>query len=160
MAAAQTDSEIDTLVESYKDLQNAKQKFKESLEAIKVQRKLPNDKSILVPLTSSMYVPGHISNTQEYLLDIGTHYLIERDADGAIDYFERKMKFIDIQLAKFSQLLQTRLQTKQNAAQVVAKAANSQSGLSPAGVASLVVASSSEGNPQTAKPSGAESTKS
>lgn len=119
---AQTDIEIDTLVESYKDLQDAKQKFKESLEAIKIQRELPNDKSILVPLTASMYVPGHITNTNQFLLDIGTQYLIEKDADGAIDYFERKMKFIDVQLAKFSQLLQTRLQAKQNAAAIAAQA--------------------------------------
>lgn len=112
---AQIDSEIDTLAESYKDLQDAKQKFKESQDAIKIQRELPNDKSILVPLTGSMYVPGYISNTQEFLIDIGTQYMVERDADGAIDYFERKMKFIDVQLAKFSQLLQTRLQAKQQA---------------------------------------------
>lgn len=115
-SSTQTDVEIDTLVESYKDLQDAKQKFKESLDAIKVQRELPNNKDILVPLTGSMYVPGQITNTNEYLLDIGTQYLVEKDADGAIDYFERKMKFIDVQLNKFSQLLQTRLSTKQNAA--------------------------------------------
>lgn len=119
----QTDAEIDTLVESYKDLQEAKQKFKESLDAIKIQRELPNDKDILVPLTGSMYVPGHITNTKEYLLDIGTQYLVEKDADGAIDYFERKMKFIDVQLAKFSQLLQTRLQAQQSAAAQAAQAA-------------------------------------
>lgn len=130
----QTDAEIETLVESYKDLQDAKQKFKESLDAIKIQRELPNDKDILVPLTGSMYVPGHITNTKEYLLDIGTQYLVEKDADGAIDYFERKMKFIDVQLAKFSQLLQTRLQNQQSAAQAVqaattAAAASSSSAL-------------------------------
>lgn len=122
---AQTDAEIDTLVESYKDLQDAKQKFKESLDAIKIQRELPNDKDILVPLTGSMYVPGHITNTKEYLLDIGTQYLVEKDADGAIDYFERKMKFIDVQLAKFSQLLQTRLQAQQNVAAQAAAASSS-----------------------------------
>lgn len=125
MNPAQTDAEIDTLVESYKDLQDAKQKFKDSLEAIKVQRELPNDKSILVPLTASMYVPGHITNTNEFLLDIGTQYLVEKDADGAIDYFERKMKFIDVQLNKFNQLLQTRLTAKQNATAAAQAAAAS-----------------------------------
>lgn len=125
---AQTEAEIDTLVESYKDLQDAKQKFKESLDAIKVQSALPNDKSILVPLTSSMYVPGHITNTNEFLVDIGTQYLVEKDSKGAIDYFERKMKFIDVQLAKFSQLLQTRLvakqQQQQTASQIAAQVAS------------------------------------
>jgi prefoldin alpha subunit len=105
---AQIDAEIDHLAESYKDLQDAKQKFKESRDAITIQRTLPNDKSILVPLTSSMYVPGHISNTQQYLINIGTQYLVEKDADGAIDYFDRKMKFIDEQLAKLTNLLQSK----------------------------------------------------
>lgn len=125
---AQTDAEIDTLVESYKDLQDAKQKFKESLDSIKIQRELPNDKNILVPLTGSMYVPGNISNTNEFLLDIGTQYLVEKDADGAIDYFERKMKFIDVQLAKFSQLLQVRLQAKQQATATAQAAMVAQTG--------------------------------
>lgn len=121
---SQTEAEINTLLESYKDLQDAKRKFKESLDAIKVQSALPNDKSILVPLTGSMYVPGHITNTNEFLVDIGTQYLVEKDASGAIDYFERKMKFIDVQLEKFSQLLQTRLVAKQNAAAATQQAVN------------------------------------
>lgn len=111
-AKPQTEVEIDTLVQSFKDLQDAKQKFKESMDAVKVQRELPNDRSILVPLTSSMYVPGQITDTNQFLIDIGTQYLVEKDADGTIDYFERKMKFIDVQLAKFSQLLQARLKPK------------------------------------------------
>lgn len=105
----QTEIEIQTLVQSYKDLQEAKQKFKESLDAIKVQRALTNEKEILVPLTSSMYVPGKITDTDKYLIDVGTQYMIEKDANGAIDYFDRKMKFIDVQLSKFSQLLQARI---------------------------------------------------
>lgn len=111
---SQIEQEMETLVESLKDLQEAKEKFKESRNAIKIQRDLPNDKSILVPLTSSMYVPGHITNSNQYLLDIGTQYLVEKDADGAIDYLDRKIKFIDRQLAKFSQLIQARAQAKQN----------------------------------------------
>lgn len=109
---AQIEAEIETLSESYKDLQDAKDKFKESLNAIRIQRDLPNDKSILVPLTSSMYVPGHLTDSNKYLLDIGTQYLMEKDADGAIEYFERKIKFIDVQLAKFKQLLQGRVQAR------------------------------------------------
>lgn len=109
MPNKQTEMEINTLLQSYKDLQEAKQKFKESHDAIKVQRKLPNNKEILVPLTSSMYVPGRITDTNKYLIDVGTQYIVEKDADGALDYFDRKMKFIDLQLGKFSQLLQARI---------------------------------------------------
>lgn len=129
---SQTEVEIETLVESYKDLQDAKQKFKESLDAIEIQRNFKDDKSILVPLTASMYVPGHITDTKKFLIDIGTQYLVEKDADGAIDYFKRKMNFIDVQLAKFSQLLQTRLQAKQNAQAQAQAAAVAAATASPA----------------------------
>lgn len=157
MSQAQIDNEIDTLVESYKDLQDAKQKFKESLEAIKVQRKLPNDKSILVPLTSSIYVPGYISNTQDYLIDIGTQYLVEKDADGAIDYFERKMKFIDVQLAKFNTLLQSRVQAKNSAAQAAAQAAaKAKAGSMPEGATPLIASGSSKPSQQATSSSSAE----
>ena len=153
---AQIDAEIETLAESYKDLQEAKQKFKESLEAIKIQRELPNDKSILVPLTGSMYVPGHISNTQQYLIDIGTQYMVEKDADGAIDYFERKMKFIDVQLAKFSILLQTRLQAKQHANTTAATSA-----AAAAATSTTTTSKSSSSNSQSATASSsAQTTKS
>lgn len=109
---SQSDPQIEHLAESYKELQNAKQKFKESLEAVQIQKELPNGKEILVPLTGSMYVPGQIIETNKFLIDIGTQYLVERDAEQSVGYFERKIEFIDVQLAKFSEMMQARLMAK------------------------------------------------
>jgi len=35
-------------------------------------------KSILVPLTSSLYVPGKLKNAGKVLVDVGTGYYIEK----------------------------------------------------------------------------------
>lgn len=36
------------------------------------------DKKILIPLTSSLYVPGRIKDTQNVLVDVGTGYFVEK----------------------------------------------------------------------------------
>jgi len=36
------------------------------------------DKPILVPLTSSLYVPGKLADTSNVLVDVGTGYYIEK----------------------------------------------------------------------------------
>lgn len=36
------------------------------------------DKRVLIPLTSSLYVPGRIKDTENVLVDIGTGYFVEK----------------------------------------------------------------------------------
>ena len=36
------------------------------------------DKTILVPLTSSLYVPGKLSNVETVIVDVGTGYFVEK----------------------------------------------------------------------------------
>lgn len=36
------------------------------------------DKKVLIPLTSSLYVPGRIKDTENVLVDIGTGYFVEK----------------------------------------------------------------------------------
>lgn len=36
------------------------------------------DKQILVPLTTSLYVPGKLADTQNVIVDVGTGYFIEK----------------------------------------------------------------------------------
>lgn len=51
-----------------------------------------------------MYVPGRIANGKSVILDIGTGYYIQKDIDGAKDYFKRKVTFIEEQIDKVMQL--------------------------------------------------------
>ena len=36
------------------------------------------DKNVLIPLTSSLYVPGKLKTTETVIVDIGTGYFVEK----------------------------------------------------------------------------------
>ncbi|KAK3858078.1 hypothetical protein Pcinc_035700, partial [Petrolisthes cinctipes] len=61
-------------------------------------------KELLVPLTSCMYVPGSIADAEKLLIDVGTGYYVERDVNGAKDYFKRKVKFVTEQMEKIQKI--------------------------------------------------------
>ena len=60
------------------------------------------DKPILVPLTSSLYVPGKLADTEHVIVDVGTGFYVEKttaDAqkfyDGKVDELGRNIKDLE-----------------------------------------------------------------
>ena len=45
-----------------------------------------NDKEVMVPLTSSLYVPGVMDDTDKVLVEVGASYFIEQNNKAAINY--------------------------------------------------------------------------
>ena len=45
----------------------------------------------MVPLTSSLYVPGLLDETNTVMLGVGGGFFIEKDIAGATDYCQRKI---------------------------------------------------------------------
>ena len=45
------------------------------------------DKTILVPLTSSLYVPGTLADVKKVVVDIGTGYYVEKVNDCIYTHF-------------------------------------------------------------------------
>lgn len=45
-----------------------------------------------MPLTSSLYVPGKLTDHEHVLVDVGTGFFVEKDIPGAKDFYERKVK--------------------------------------------------------------------
>lgn len=43
------------------------------------------DKTILVPLTNSLYVPGKLNDTEHVIVDIGTGYYVKKVRSMALD---------------------------------------------------------------------------
>ncbi|KAG8323544.1 Prefoldin subunit 5 [Homalodisca vitripennis] len=96
----QVDKELNLLQDSMCSLKIAMNKFldsKECLEKITVEW---NSKEIMLPLSVSVYIPARIAEAGTVLLDIGTGYFIQKDLEGARDYFERKIIFINDQIDK------------------------------------------------------------
>eukprot|EP00088_Acartia_fossae_P066314 TRINITY_DN8214_c0_g1_i1.p1 TRINITY_DN8214_c0_g1~~TRINITY_DN8214_c0_g1_i1.p1 ORF type:complete len:165 (-),score=41.11 TRINITY_DN8214_c0_g1_i1:375-869(-) len=87
------DSDIQFYQESLQNLKLAQSKFQDSSDCMS-QMKEREGHEVLVPLTGSMYVPGVIKETEKVLVDVGTGYYVEKDINGAKDYFNRKVKFV------------------------------------------------------------------
>ncbi|SGY60010.1 BQ5605_C007g04370 [Microbotryum silenes-dioicae] len=49
-----------------------------------------SNKNILIPLTSSLYVPGKIKDSEHVLVDIGTGYYVEKTTKQAKTYYNQK----------------------------------------------------------------------
>uniref|UniRef100_A0A1B6JXG0 Prefoldin subunit 5 n=1 Tax=Homalodisca liturata TaxID=320908 RepID=A0A1B6JXG0_9HEMI len=96
----QVDSELGILQDSLHSLKIAQNKFQDSKENLDKVSTASKGKEIMVPLTASMYVPGRIADVDKVMLDIGTGYYVEKDLDGAKDYFKRKITFVTEQMEK------------------------------------------------------------
>ncbi|XP_059479679.1 prefoldin subunit 5 [Neocloeon triangulifer] len=98
------EQELAVMQDSLQTLKVAQQKFQQSADCM--ERVDPNSegKEILVPLTGSMYVSGKVLDSNNALINIGTGYYIEKDIEGAKDYFDRKVKFVTEQMEKIQSI--------------------------------------------------------
>ena len=59
----------------------------------------PTNTEIMVPMTSSLYVPGSISGTN-VMIEAGAGYFVEKDTKEALDYCDRKSDALKDNAAK------------------------------------------------------------
>ncbi|KAF2088757.1 Prefoldin alpha subunit [Saccharata proteae CBS 121410] len=95
----QLDSELEHLTSSFQSLRSAQAKFRDCLKSISVGLTSKSaDKPILVPLTSSLYVPGTIADVEKVIVDVGTGFYVEKTAADAQDFYSRKIKDLEANL--------------------------------------------------------------
>ena len=99
------DQEISVFTESINHLKIAQQKFSESLGNLDSITAKNEGKELMVPMTSSMYVPGILDETSSVLVDIGTGYYVEKSVEDGKKYFRGKIEFVGRQLEKIHPLL-------------------------------------------------------
>lgn len=99
------DQEIALITESINQLKIAQQKFSDSLENLNKITVQNEGKELMVPMTSSMYVPGFLDETSSVLVDIGTGYYVEKTIEDGKKYFRRKIEFVGKQLEKIHPVL-------------------------------------------------------
>lgn len=112
----QLDDEVQHLTSSHQNLKNAQQKFRdcktnvqngvaESTKGKSISLRcrmisiptLANngawqDKPILVPLTSSLYVPGKLADTEHVIVDVGTGFYVEKTTEDAKRFYDGKVE--------------------------------------------------------------------
>ena len=60
----------------------------------------------MVPLTSSLYVPGVMQDNNNVLVEVGAGYFVEKSTGDATSYCERKVKSMTENSTKVGQLIQ------------------------------------------------------
>ena len=109
----QLDQEVELLSASMQSLKAAQTQFVSSKESLKSVRPESEGKDILVPLTSSLYVPGQLADGEKVMVDIGTNYYVEKSVSDADEFFKRKIDYLKQQMEKLQPAIQQKFQTKQ-----------------------------------------------
>lgn len=100
------DEEIKQLSSHYAQLCGACRKFKESQQALAYMGEKAKGCEIMVPLTSSLYVPGIMDDNKNVLIEAGAGYFIEKDIKGAHEYCDRKGTHLGESTQKVNELIQ------------------------------------------------------
>ncbi|XP_017058789.1 probable prefoldin subunit 5 [Drosophila ficusphila] len=98
------EQEMTNIQDSLSTLHVCKGKYAGSYEALETFQPNWENRQILVPLTSSMYVPGRVKDLNNFVIDIGTGYYIEKDLDGSKDYFKRRVEYVQEQIEKIEKI--------------------------------------------------------
>lgn len=63
-----------------------------------------------MPLTSSLYVPGRLTDSEHVLVDVGTGYFVEKEVKSAGEFYERKVKDLGDSLRDLEGVIQGKAQ--------------------------------------------------
>lgn len=111
----QIDLEIQHFTQSMQALQTAQAKLKDCITSIdNLELESTLDKEILVPLTSSLYLPGTIAKKDEYLVDIGTGYFVQKLAEEAKKVYEFKINKLAADGVKLKEILMKKNESLNN----------------------------------------------
>lgn len=116
----------------HNELMSVRKKFITAREAVN-DMKGNNGQPLMVPLTGSLYVRGKLSDNEKYIvgmyifyllleyktdnafIDIGTNYYVEKNQQEAVDFFDRKLKYVEENMDKVA----PQVQQKQNSKMMV-----------------------------------------
>ncbi|KAI0919947.1 hypothetical protein AcV5_001882 [Taiwanofungus camphoratus] len=106
----QLEEELSHLSNSFTQLRQAQAKFKACIENVGQVKPENRDKTILVPLTNSLYIPGKLCDLENVIVDVGTGYYVQKSRPQALKHYQSKVDYIRTNL----EALQETIQKKQD----------------------------------------------
>ncbi|PGG99899.1 prefoldin, alpha subunit [Helicocarpus griseus UAMH5409] len=119
-------SELEHLTSSHAKLRNAQSKFRDCIRSIN-DGIAPGDTSgggkkdaassaaaggksdeILVPLTSSLYVKGSLTDRKNVIVDVGTGFYVEKTTAKAIAFYTAKVEELGTNLRELEKVVQAK----------------------------------------------------
>ncbi|KAK0383323.1 hypothetical protein NLU13_9236 [Sarocladium strictum] len=102
----QLDEELEHLTSSFTQLHAAQAKFRDCLRCVQARSASQSSKSVLVPLTNSLYVNGDLTDTETVLVDVGTGFLVEKKLKSAEKFYDGKVEELGANLKDLELIVQ------------------------------------------------------
>ena len=102
------ETEINFLSNSFDQLRLAVTKFSGAREKLKMFNPEANDKDILIPLTSSIFIPGRLRNVDRIMFEVGASYFVEDTIPKATEFYNRKIESIKKNLTLISKIIENK----------------------------------------------------
>ena len=105
------EGDLQTFFNSFNGFKYLGQKFDDTRILVKnIKEQAKDNDEILVPLTNSLFVPGTISSTDSYMVELGTGYYAKRDAAQVQDYCTRKTTLLSQNCVKLEKEIESKKQ--------------------------------------------------
>ncbi|CAG8084912.1 unnamed protein product [Penicillium salamii] len=107
-------SELEHLTTSHTKLRAAQAKFRDCVRSItdgvtgNEKKGTDGRNEILVPLTSSLYVKGRLTDREKVLVDVGTGFYVEKTPAKATEFYDGKVKDLETNLVELEKIVQTK----------------------------------------------------
>ncbi|KAJ2664682.1 subunit of tubulin prefoldin [Coemansia sp. RSA 1200] len=102
----QLESEMDELTTAFTQMKQAQGAFRECKACISMLRPENQDKTVLIPLSNSLYVPGKLSNIESVVVDVGTGYYVEKLTKDASGYYDGKIDYVQENAKKIQETVE------------------------------------------------------
>ena len=101
----QIEKDIKSYSQYYSSLRAVNNKYLDNKEYIKLLKEY-KDKEILVPMTSSLYIPGKCSDVKKVTVEIGANFFVETSIEKAEKFCDRKIESLKKNMDEIDKLIQ------------------------------------------------------
>jgi prefoldin alpha subunit len=115
----QLSEEVNILQNSLQRLKMVQQSFQTSENTIETLKTNRENDTILVPLTSSLYVPGSLKSCDRVMIDVGTGYYVTKSLDEAKKHFDKKVVFLTKQIEQIQPILQQKAYARDEVVELI-----------------------------------------
>ena len=101
----QIEKDIKHYSQYYSSLRAVNNKYLDNKEYIKMLKEF-KDKEILVPMTSSLYIPGKCADVKKLTVEIGANFFVETTIDKAEKFCDRKIESLNKNMDEIDKIIQ------------------------------------------------------
>ena len=101
----QIEKDIKHYSQYYSSLRAVNNKYLDNKEYIKLLKDY-KDKEILVPMTSSLYIPGKCADVKKLTIEIGANFFVETTIEKTEKFCDRKIESLKTNMDEIDKIIQ------------------------------------------------------